>query len=132
MITYTQYASRTGRVIQQLTLPENTDYYDANSVLLYEGSIDGGTHYIVDGQPAERPLMDIVMSKSVILANGEDTSTIAGIPAGAKLHVSGPVSLDPVTVDETAIQFSADVPGDYSLRIECFPYLDWTEVIHAD
>lgn len=132
MKMYTQYASRTGRIVQQLALPEGMEYYDANSVLLYEGSISGETHYIVDSVPVNRPLMETAIGKSTILANGEDTSEITGIPEGAKLTITGPISLEPVVVDEGAIQFSADVAGDYTIRLECFPYLDWQGVVHAD
>lgn len=129
MITYTRYASRTGRILDVVVIPD--DAYDYNSTLLYDGIVDGETHYIVDGEPIPRPAQATAIDKTEVMADGADVVTITGIPSGATLSVSGPVTVSPQQVDDGAAELAFDVPGDYTVRVECFPWLPWESAIHA-
>lgn len=129
MITYTRYASRTGRILDVVVIP--ADAYDYNSTLLYEGVVDGETHYIVDGEPTQRPAQATTIDKTEVLADGTDVVTITEIPSGSTLSITGPVTVSPQQIDDGSAELVFDVPGDYTVRVECFPWLPWEAAVHA-
>lgn len=68
-----------------------------------------------------RPNMAVVASSISIAADLTDYTHISGIPAGARLEVSGPVQYE-TTVDDGNFDMCFSTPGDYVLRFELFPY----------
>lgn len=130
MNTYTRYASRTGEILDIIVIPDSA--YDYHSTLLFDGEVDGDTHYIVDGEPMARPAQPTVADKASVLANGEDAVTISSVPSGAMLSVSGPVTVSPQPIADGTAELVFDVPGDYVVRVECFPYLPWQATIEAN
>jgi hypothetical protein len=125
MPTYTKYASRTGKILGILSIPES--WYDENSTLLYEGEFNGATHYIANGEPTERPIMYVSADTDTIRADGVECITITGIEEGASINITGPVDdISTIKDDSDALTISATVPGTYFLTIELFPYLPVT------
>ena len=72
------------------------------------------THYIHNGQPTPRPASPV--SRSHL--------TLSNVPAGSTLHIDGTAYAAQGTVE-----LSFPLPGTYSLRVECFPYLDWNDEV---
>ena len=81
------------------------------------------TAYYLDGEFVERPTFALTVDKSSITADGHDVITISGLPDGACQ-----VMLWGAVVDsweqEGDIQLTANLPGNYQLRISQWPYQD--------
>lgn len=70
--------------------------------------------YILNGQPTERPASPVTRTDL----------TLHDVPNGATLWING-VSYEA----EGEVELDFTYPGTYSLRVECFPYLDWTDEV---
>ena len=76
-----------------------------------DGKWDTRTHYILNGQPTERPTSPVTLSGL----------TLQGVPAGSTLTINGE-SYEGV---EGEVELEFPLPGTYRLRVECWPYRDW-------
>lgn len=79
-----------------------------------DGSHDGLFHYILNGEVTERPASPV----------SRTDLTLVDLPEGSTLRINGE-SYDAAGTVE--LEFA--LPGTYSLRVECFPFLDWTDVV---
>lgn len=75
-----------------------------------DGRWDARTHYILNGQPTERPASPVTLSDLTLL----------GVPDGSTLWINGE-SYDA----EGDVELEFPLPGTYRLRVECWPYKDW-------
>ena len=83
--------------------------------LWFEGdNFDLTTHYILNGEVTERPASPV----------SRTDLTLLDVPTGSKLRINGE-SYDAAGTVELEFPLS----GTYSLRVECFPFLDWTDVV---
>lgn len=82
---------------------------------------------VAQGTLVERPEFEITCTQETIPADGETPAVIEGIPAGARV-TTGAETLE---ADGTPLEFITDIPGEHSIRIECFPYLPEEVTIHA-
>lgn len=129
--SYTRYASRTGRVIDQIMIPDRIEDYDHHSTLLYDGLVDGETHYIVAGEPTERPTQSSSVDVTEITVSEGGVATFTGLPDPCIANVSGPTGYQSVDVEGGTLQFSAAIPGVYTIQIVSFPYLPVEFTVHA-
>ncbi len=89
-------------------------------------------HYVADGVVTERLAMTPDINTTTITANGTDIVSIINLPNPCTVAIGGPVPLDATVVEDGEVQFTADVLGDYTIRITARPaYLDYSVVIHA-
>ena len=87
------------------------------SLLLLEGKetlINPHTHYILDGEVTERPASPVTRTDLTLLA----------VPEGSTLWINGE-SYEA----EGEVELEFPLSGTYRLRVECFPYLDWTDEV---
>jgi len=131
--TYTRYAARTGRILGKMEIPDlDEEGFDLHNSLLLAGDWNPDTHYVISGKVAERPVMNASIDKADVAADGEDHVMIMGVPSGAMLSVAGPIDLPYQNCgDGDQIALTFDLPGDYTIRITRFPFLDWEATIHA-
>ena len=118
-MNWTEYNSTTGQIGGV-----HSGYQDAESVLsqifmtgmdaVVEGEYDNRTNYILNGRPTERPASPVTRTDL----------TLFDVPNGATLWING-VSY----AAEGEVELEFPLPGSYSLRVECFPYLDWTDEV---
>jgi len=73
--------------------------------------------YMVDGEPAYRPVMTLTYSPLEFDVSEE--LVVTGIPAGSTVHYPG----GSVTVDDGTIEWGSVVAGRFPFSIEKFPYL---------
>jgi len=60
-------------------------------------------------------------NKTRILANGLDEWIVTGLPTGTKVvWPDGVISV----INDGSLQFTVDLPGKYTFRIDPFPYLE--------
>ena len=114
MIRVTEYDATTGRLGMMLTFPDEATYLinqPAGSAFM-AGHHDAGVYYALDGQVAARPTQTTALSGF----------TFTGLPTPSTLwidHASYAVTDSTVTLD-------LPLPGTYPLRVEAWPYIDWT------
>jgi hypothetical protein len=89
------------------------------------------THYVADGVVVERTEMAPNVSTTSIAADGIAVATIAGLPNPCTLVVTGPLAQAATEITDGAVEFTADVAGDYTLSITATAFLPWSVVIHA-
>ena len=112
---WTEYNRNTGEIggvhsgdmtasdaLDQLVLP------GMDSVM--EGDYSNLTHYILNGQPTERPASPVTI----------DGRTLSDVPPSSTLWIDGE-SYEA----EGDVELDFVMPGTYKLRVVCFPYLDW-------
>ncbi|MEY2680633.1 MAG: hypothetical protein RL661_864 [Pseudomonadota bacterium] len=114
-MNWTEYNSTTGQMGGV-----HSGYQDAESALsqifmagmdaVIEGEYDNRTHYILNGQPTERPASPVTI----------DGRTLSDVPPGSTLWIDGE-SYEA----EGDVELDFAMPGTYKLRVVCFPYLDW-------
>lgn len=74
--------------------------------------IDSTTHYVLDGELIKRHAQATTLT-GLWLTN---------LPIPSTLYIDGTAYL----VDQFTVELDFPLPGTYSLRVEAFPYLDWT------
>lgn len=75
--------------------------------LKVDGPVEGGTHYVLDGQVTDRP-------PNPAQLNG---MTLSAVPTGSTITIEG---TDYPCNDGTA-QLSFDQPGTYTVTVKCWP-----------
>lgn len=86
------------------------------------GEADDTTQYVdLDTLAvASKPEMSVTVDGTVVVA-----------PPGVKFSVSGPAFTEGVADGTGTLQFNFDEPGEYTVRLELFPYLPAEVTIHA-
>jgi hypothetical protein len=131
-----------GRITQALLnvyTEETVDLYKQNGhprVFIYRKELPNIRDYYVveaDGVPAiaQRPLLDLALSKASIIADGADTTVIMGVPAGASGMIDDGTSRSDFVADGEPIEVQAGHPGTYRVFVECWPYMPDSVAIEA-
>ncbi|AWK90343.1 hypothetical protein [Azospirillum thermophilum] len=131
MRSYTAWDRATGRVRQACSGPEATaELSFPGYAILWDVMLDAAREYVdpSTGEPRPRPILDgLEADKTSIQADGLDTATIRGIPAGAIVRI-GALQYQ---MDEPTLEFSTIFPGRYAIHVESWPYLTREILIHA-
>jgi hypothetical protein len=129
---YTRYATRTGRGIGTISLPDgDVDMYDLHATGLYLGEFNPETHYILNGAVTARPAQLSIVDVEEINVSTEEQATFTLLPDPCTVTINGPNGVESVEITGGTLEFSAAFPGDYSMTFEAFPYLPYSVVIHA-
>ena len=78
-------------------------------------------HYIADGQVAERPVLSPIVSSETIKADGQELLSISGLPSPPHVTVLGPIS-EEWQEESEVVELTVNIPGSYTVWIECRPY----------
>lgn len=123
---YTRYASRTGKILGTMDIPDQ-ESYDLHSTLLIEGSNDTNEVYVKDGVITERPEMEISVSRLMVSIANEEFVSITGIPFGSDLTISHPeLGYVSQRINATDYLYKPKAPGKFTFTFSCFPYKDAT------
>lgn len=88
------------------------------------GSYDSNTVFVVNGEPTNRPTMELLIPKTTGVADGLDEISISGIPEGTEVMVnSGFTSLLHETVTDGMIELSSEYPVTMKVSLKLFPYV---------
>lgn len=110
----------TGKIIRSVFCPESMAEAQCHTGESYlEGRANDATQYVLNGQLTERPVMPVTVTGQ----------TLTGAPEGATISINGKAA---GVADGTDIELTFDLPGDYRVKAELFPYLDYEVTIHAD
>lgn len=109
-----------GRILRTVSCPDFLAEAQCRAGEVYlEGQANDATQYILNGAVTDRPTMQARLS----------AKTISGVPAGAVIAIDGQTV---GTADGTPIELSFDLPGDYAVTAELFPYITWEVTVHED
>ena len=104
-------ANDAGRITATIDAPdEDAGHYGGMVQWAESGRITPYEHYILNGQPTERPASPVTLSDL----------TLQGVPAGSTVTINGESYSA-----EGDVELEFPLPGTYSLRVECWPYKDW-------
>jgi hypothetical protein len=89
---------------------------------------DGDLYYFSGGMPTLRPEAPAVaLSAATVVADGETTVILSGVPAGAKVRM-GDAEL---TADGTDIALSTDLIGENKVMVDAFPAKPWRGIFNG-
>ena len=119
----------TGRIEGELRVPGFMAAATLALPSVYNGRVNGATHYIdpTTREPAERPDMVLTVTKTTIAADGVDEMVATGIPPGAFITLGAVREV----VDDGEMVFTTVCPAVSTLRVERFPYKPVEIAIHA-
>lgn len=73
-----------------------------------------------------KPTLRLRISKTVLIANGEDSVTIRGLPSPCEITFDrGEPEEEVVEITGGSFSFTSENPGRYNLYIEVFPFLPY-------
>ena len=119
MDSLTEYETETGQIFMAYSFPSGEDGIIRREGFSYvSGFYTNTDHYILNGQPTERPTSTVTLSDL----------TLQAVPAGSTLTIAS-ASLSTSNGEsyeaEGDVELEFPLPGTYSLRVECWPYKDW-------
>lgn len=145
----TYYDLVSGRIVGRLVSDDQAliALNQADGTGKVPGLYDERTHYfdVMTLTMIPRPVMDLQADKATIKADGIDLVTIEGLPfgpvghgvrqvpgaVGAKVSVYGPVEDQWQQALGGNVQLTADMPGEYHVIVECWPFIPGRVVFDA-
>ncbi|TWA63684.1 hypothetical protein FBZ84_110207 [Azospirillum baldaniorum] len=121
------YHAVTGRILGVWTMP--TSLLGTQHDPFYPEEVDGTTHYIdvSTGQLLERPPLDLQVSKTELVADGEDCVAVTGVPVGCPVITPAGRFI----VDDGVLEFATVHEGPHRLFFDAFPERQGEVIVHA-
>lgn len=114
------YDRETGQVRGLITYPFD-DYekiYPGGLFLGNSAEVSDLRHYVKNGIIQDRPLQGVILEGNLL----------RGVPEGATVIID----YENYVADGTDIELEFGHPGDFTIRVENFPYQDFEAVYHED
>lgn len=127
---FAKYDPDTGRILFCGEVPQDMVEHQGENVWVGEASPTTDYMDLAAGTPAPRPVMPVTIPDTA-RADGVTETTLASVPAGAYVRIRGPVNMEGAAEQGGDVTLTFALAGDYTILIECFPYLDLKGVIHA-
>lgn len=118
-----------GRIRFVGDVPESMIELQQGSIWI--GDADPETDYIVGGERRQRRPFPASVARSTVKADATDVLIVAGVPAGATLSMSGPVSAEGKVDTAGDVKLTFALLGTYELTLSLFPFLDLRVSINA-
>lgn len=119
-----------GRIIATtLSSDANAQMPDGSGVLRVDDETVGiNTHYVENDALAQKQPFPFTINTTEIVADGNDTATISGVPVGTQVEWhDGQIDI----VNDGVVELATDLPRTYTLRFTAVPYLDQEVTIEA-
>ena len=106
------------------TIEEMNELYPDTTFIQCEGNIASDTHYVSEGVIAERTALSASWDSTTVVADGASEIVLSGLPVPCSVYIDG----NAVLVEDGSLEFSADAPGDYNVRVDEVAHLEqeWT------
>lgn len=92
----------------------------------YAGALDPSRYHIKRREPVERPVMPVRVSKTTVMAGGDDAAVFRGVPKNAVVEIT---LSDGTVIGRERVRADFDVPMPvsctYKVRISLWPYRDF-------
>lgn len=96
------------------------------------GIFPSSEYYVQNGLAVPRPVFNISLDKTTLLADNIDVINITGIPNNTVIDITNTETLEKlsetVSISDT---FSTNDPGTYIMEFKNFPYISLKETIYA-
>ncbi|MBB3265037.1 hypothetical protein FHW79_002657 [Azospirillum sp. OGB3] len=127
VVRVSPYDAATGRILGVWTMPASL--LDIQRDPFYPEEVNGATHYIdvATGQLLERPPLDLQVSKTELVADGEDVVTVTGVPGGCSVVTPAGHFI----VDDGVVEFATIHKGSHRLFFDTFPERPAEAIVHA-
>jgi len=131
MITQFIIYDNNGQILRKGSAPEDMLLIQKNiNENILEGfTADDNTQYILNNTVTDKVSMETSINKATVIANSIDTIVISNIPNDAELLINNE-SIEIIT-DGTA-ELTFDAVGEYSVKLDVFPYLEQEYIINAN
>ena len=107
---YIEYDDK-GQIISVYSLAP--ELYELNKdKQMMEGIADPNQHYIKNGEIADRPKQQTKLTNT----------TLSNLPAPCTIYING----TPYECDSDTAELEFDQPTTYTIRVESWPYQDWS------
>lgn len=138
----TIYRKDTGEIVESGWFSVHSEDIEMNYAARLN-AIGGSTHDVIDGPsdpsaqyvvvvsgiPAivPRPTLQLKINKKTIVADGQDSITVDGLPSPCPLAMdAGEPEQEAISIKGGKFIFVADTPGIYRFLIDKFPFLPVT------
>jgi hypothetical protein len=121
LILYSNDNSTLGQII----LAQNIQH---EAILLDVSAIDVDLKYIHNEELTDRPEMEITINETELNENEEQFTLITGIPEGT----SATYGDETFIVNSGFIEFITNTPGEHSVLLQKWPFLDKRIFIYAN
>jgi len=122
VIEFSRYDLETGRIVARGRCPGPAiEWQQDDSTGLITGRLDPERVMVVAGEVVDRPTFPIAVDRTTIAVAGNEAATFTGIPRGTEVVISGADSAV-LTVDDGTLAFDADMPGQFVITFELWPY----------
>jgi len=103
---------------------EMAELYPDTTFIQCEENVAGDTHYVSEGVIAERTALSASWDNTTVAADGTSEIVLSGLPVPCTVYIDG----NAVLVEDGSLEFSADAPGDYNVRVDEVAHLEqeWT------
>lgn len=129
IVQYSAFSCEDGDYVHEAdNINARLDFFGHETHAIIAEPCDRFSEYVVSTSNgpifAPRPTLRLNVSKTTIVANGVDSSTIKGLPSPCEIiQDPGDPEEQKITVTGGAFIFTAENPGTYHFRIEWFPFL---------
>lgn len=123
--TVTKYDLDTGRITGTIygDLRDFLASVDRDRENIVEGEWGADTHYVLDGDPTDRPSIGAPVEATISIG---ETIRFEDLPAGTRVLIGGAEQMGlpgEAVIDDGVLDYSADVPGEVWFVFEPpFPY----------
>lgn len=118
MPTYVVY-DNSGEILRSVVCPASMAALQPGpGERVIAGQADDTEQYVNNGQIVARPAMPYTLNKTEFLADGVDSIIITDLPYGVTVYVDG----EPFFVNDAVFEFTAALPGPYTVEVEGIPY----------
>jgi len=137
IVTYAIYNTTTGKISSVIKYDDQygNELRDLNvgvgETYSLETDVDEKKHYYVVGSKTDRPLFEPTSNwnHSVGKSDGIDTLTFgSSLPTNAVCTIATPdasIDISDTQITTGSVSLTSNVSGDYSIRIEAFPYQEY-------
>lgn len=120
-----------GKITKLLTVDEadiEANLAEDEAAML--GYCDMQAWYVTGGTLTEKPEFTEQFNKTTINADGNDSASITGLPAGTEIVITG-AFYAVYDVDDGEFEINTTNPGTYNIKLSPFPYREFTVTINA-
>lgn len=130
MISYLVYEILTGKIIKTGVCQSEVLELQANgpNEIAIQGRADQSTQFIKNGNIINFLDLEILVNKTEILCDGEDSIEISNIPEEI---TSVFIDDEEVPLEISYLEFTSITPGIYKIKIDQFPYKYWEQSIEV-
>lgn len=130
MKNYTRWSTDTGEIIDNIMINER-DLVRHNTHCT-EGTWYQTTHYFLNGEPTEKQPQDTTIDKLVAVVSDQEVIALSNLPNPCIVHIYNvDTGNNTIEVNDTSLELTLGLPGQYSIIVEAFPYLQWEINVNA-